>query len=494
MKKTILLSFSFVFLSVVGYSQTIKLDLTKSIEIATDSSLQAFRTKNMYMSSYWEYRTFKAGRLPSLTLRTTPIAYNRDIVKRYDSENNIDVYRQQQSLYTYGNLSISQNFDPTGGTFYIDSELGYMRNFGERTYSQFNTVPVRIGYSQSLFGFNGFKWDKKIEPMKYEKAKKKFLYSQEEISETVINSFFNLAMAQVQHDMEKENVATSDTLYYIGQERQKILSISQSELLTLKLNTVNARNNLKNREMNVKRAMFSLVSFLNMDKDVQIQLELPDRPKNITISVNEALAHAQINNPDFLEYQQELAEAEREVERTRKSSAFDASISASIGFNQVADNFSDAYRKPLQQDVVSVGLTIPLVDWGVKKGRANMAKNRMNETKISIQQKELSLEQDIIMTVNDFNIQQNLIKSAEEALEIASLAYETTKQRFIIGKADLSMLNLTLNNKNSAQQSYIGALRDYWLSYYKLRKLTLYDFIEGASLSMQLEKSYGFWD
>ena len=123
-----------------------------------------------------------------------------------------------------------------------------------------------------------------------------------------------------------------------------------------------------------------------------------------------------------------------------------------------------------------------------------MAKNRMNETKISIQQKELSLEQDIIMTVNDFNIQQNLIKSAEEALEIASLAYETTKQRFIIGKADLSMLNLTLNNKNSAQQSYIGALRDYWLSYYKLRRLTLYDFIEGASLSMQLEKSYGFWD
>ena len=51
-----------------------------------DSSLEAFRTKNMYLSGYWEYRTFKANRLPSLTLNMTPAQYNRDITKRYDSE------------------------------------------------------------------------------------------------------------------------------------------------------------------------------------------------------------------------------------------------------------------------------------------------------------------------------------------------------------------------------------------------------------------------
>lgn len=42
-------------------------------------------------------------------------------------------------------------------------------------------------------------------------------------------------MAQVEYDMAKENVATTDTLYRTGQERHKIAAISQADLLTLKL-------------------------------------------------------------------------------------------------------------------------------------------------------------------------------------------------------------------------------------------------------------------
>ena len=488
MKKRLLILFVSLGFVVSVASQTIKMDLVKSIEIAADSSLQAFRIKNLYMSSYWEHRSFKAGRLPSLTLRTTPMEYRRDFTKRYDSEKNIDLYRQQQSLYTYGNLSISQNFDLTGGTFFIDSELGYMRNFGDNSYSQYSSVPIRIGYYQSLFGFNSFKWEKKIEPLKYEKAKKQFLYSREEISESVIQYFFSLAMAQMEFDVAKENVASSDTLYTIGQERHKIASISQADLLTLKLDAVNARNTYRNSEINLKRAMFSFVSFLNMDKESIIELKLPDRPEEIEISASQALHYARLNNPDFLGHKQGILEAERDVEQTRKSSNFDASISFSLGFNQVADNFAGAYRRPLQQDVVSIGLTIPLLDWGVRKGRANMARNNLNVTKISLQQEEQKLEQDVIMTVSDFNIQQSLISSAQEALELSAMAYNVTKERFIIGKADLNSLTLSLNRKNTAQQNYITSLRDYWLSYYKLRKLTLYDFIKQEILTEQFDK------
>lgn len=464
------------------YSQ-MKLDLQQSIMLAKDSSLQAFRTQNLYLSSYWEYRSYKAGRLPSLTLKTTPIQYNRDFTKRYDYESNIDVYRKQQSLYSYGNLSISQNLDFTGGTFFIDSELGYMRNFGENTYSQFTTVPFRIGYSQSLFGFNSFKWERKIEPLKYEKAKRQYIYNSEEIAETVINYFFNLAMAQVEYDMALDNVASSDTLYKIGESRHDIAAISRADLLTLKLEAVNARNTLKNTEISLKRAMFNFVSYLNMDKETIVKLTLPDRPRDIDIDADDALRYAKENNPDFLSYKQEILEAEREVDRTRKSSTFDASIYASVGFNQVASNFTDSYHHPLQQDIVSIGLTIPIIDWGVRKGRANMAKNTLNVTKISVQQKILQMEQDVIMTVNDFNIQKDLIGSAEEALELANLAYESTRERFIIGKSDINSLTMALSRQKEARKNYISALQNYWLSYYKIRKMTLFDFEEQRMLS-----------
>jgi outer membrane protein TolC len=488
MKKVVLLILVIFFLSDVYAQSTKKFSLTESIEIAVDSSLQAFIAQNMYRSSYWSYRSFRAARLPSLNLQTNPLQYRRDFTKRYDSYENIDIYRQQQSLYSSGNLSIRQNFDLTGGTFYVDSELGYMRNFGENNYSQFTSVPVRIGYSQPLFGFNSFKWEKKIEPLKFERAKTQFLYSREEISEYAIQYFFALAMAQMEYDMAMNNVGSSDTLYRIGQERQKIASISNADLLTLKLDVVNARNTLKNAEITLKRAMFNFVSFLNIDKQTDVKLELPGRPANIIISLEQALKYAQSYNPDFMSYVQEMYEAEREVDRTMKSSNFDASFSVSVGFNQVAPNFADAYKNPLQQDVVSIGLNIPLMDWGVRKGRANMARNNLNVTKISIQQKEQKLEQDVLMTVNDFNIQQDLISSAEEALSLATMAYNVTKERFIIGKADLSSLTLSLNRQNSAQRNYISALRDYWLNYYKLRKLTLYDFINREVLADQFEK------
>lgn len=470
-----------------GLAQSLVLSLEKTIEMAADSSLEAFRNKNMYLSGYWQFRTYKAGRLPSLTLNLTPAEYYRDITRRYDSEQDIDVYRKQQSYYAGGGLRVEQNFDLLGGNFFMDSQLGYIRNFGDNSYSQINSVPIRIGYRQALIGYNAFRWERKLEPLKYEKAKKELLYNLENISEQATTHFFALAMAQAEFDLARENVASTDTLYRTGQQRHKIASISQADLLTLKLDAVNARNSLQNANIALKRAMFSLASYLNMDKNTQIQLHLPSRPQNRILSADDALVWARENNPRFLGLRQQILEAEQQVDKTRKEALFDASVSASIGFNQVADNFGDAYRKPLQQDVVSVSLSIPLVDWGIRRGKHNIARNNLSVTRISARQDEVSIEEDVIMTVGDFNIQQDLIGSAEEALDLANMAYTETKQRFMIGKADINSLTLSLNRQQEAQRNYISALQNYWLSYYKIRKLTLHDFETGVSLSSEFD-------
>ena len=467
--------------------RSLRLSLQHTIRMANDSSLSAFRYQNMYLSGYWEYRSYKAARLPSLTLNITPAPYYRYITQRYDSEQDLDVYREQQMYSANAGLSIEQNFDLLGGTFYIDTELDYMRNFGATKSTQFSTVPFRIGYSQNLLGYNAFRWDRKIEPLKYEKVKRQFIYNTEEVSEEAVNYFFSLAMAQAEYQLAADNVTTTDTLYAIGQQRQKIASISQADLLTLKLDKVNARNTLRNAEISLKRAMSALATFLNLDKNTRIELDLPSRPRAITVSADEALALAKENNPTYLEQRQNVLEAEQNVDKTRKESMFNASFNASVGFNQVANNLGAAYKNLLQQDLVSFSVSIPLVDWGVRKGKYNMAKNNLNVVKIAARQEEITLEEDVLMTVSDFNVQQELIASAEEALDLAELAYDETRKRFIIGKADISSLTLALNRQQEAQKNYITALQNYWLSYYKIRKLTLYDFDSGFSLSERFD-------
>lgn len=463
-------------------SDTLTLDLTRTVQLANDSSLSAFRAKNMYQSSYWEYRTFRANRLPSLTLHMTPLSYNHDFTRRYDSEQNIDVYRRQQSFYTYGNLAVQQNFDLTGGTFFIDSELGYLQNYGEMERSQFTSVPIRVGYRQNLLGYNSFRWEKQIAPLKFEKAQKEFISNLEQTAVTASSYFFDLAMAQAEYDLSKENLINSERLYRIGEEKHKIASIGQTDLLTLKLDRVNAENSLQNAEIQLNRAMFALASYLNMDKNTHIRISLPDYPKNMDISVDEALVHAKENNPRYLESKQNILELRQALDRTKKESMFNVGLSASVGFNQVAETFRNVYLHPLRQDIVALTLSVPLLDWGVRKGRYNMAKSNLNIAELTTQQNELRLEEDVIMTVGDFVVQRQLIKSAEEAMELAKLAYEQTQERFIIGKADINSLTLSTNRRQQAQRNYVSALKNFWQSYFKIRQLTLYDFEKGGPI------------
>ena len=473
-------------LSSAIYSQNekkpVELDLFECIEIASDSSLQAFIAQNYYKSGYWEYRSYKAERLPSLSLKMTPAQYNRNIVKRYDFQENVDVYRTQESLYSSGGLTLSQNFDLTGGTFFVDSELGYIKNYGDNSNKQFNTIPIRIGYSQALFGFNRFKWEKKIEPLKFEKVKKQFMYRQQEIAENTVQYFFNYAQAQKEYELATENLLSADSLYIIALERQKISAISEADVLTLKLDKINAQNALKNSGLTLKDTKFAFIIFLNLDKDSNYQLRLPESIDNISITTEGALSYAQNNNPDYLAYVQEILEAEREVDRNRKS-VFDANISASVGFNQVADNFAGAYRRPLQQDIVTVTLTIPILDWGVKRGRINMAKSNLGVARFSVQQRAQNLEQKLISAIDNFNNQKELIASAREVLSLANEAYQINKKRFVVGKADISTLTLSLNRYKEAQRNYIGSLKYYWVSYSKIKKLTLHDFEKQRDIS-----------
>ena len=173
---------------------------------------------------------------------------------------------------------------------------------------------------------------------------------------------------------------------------------------------------------------------------------------------------AHLYNPKYAELRQRRLESVQNLQYTKRSSAFNAQIDASIGFNQVADNFSDAYKKPLHQELVSVSVSIPLIDWCIRKGKVNKAKS------------------DLALAVNDFNIQGKLIKAAHEARDIASVAYQQIQRRFMIGKTDVNSLLLARSRQDDAQRNYITALRNYWTVYYHIQSLTLYNFEHDISL------------
>ena len=44
-------------------------------------------------------------------------------------------------------------------------------------------------------------------------------------------------------------------------------------------------------------------------------------------------------------------------------------------------------------------------------------------------------------------------------------------------------MTMALNRQQEAQKNWLISLQNYWLNYYKIRRLTLYDFESNMSLS-----------
>ncbi|MBO6762938.1 MAG: TolC family protein, partial [Roseivirga sp.] len=78
--------------------------------------------------------------------------------------------------------------------------------------------------------------------------------------------------------------------------------------------------------------------------------------------------------------------------------------------------------------------------------------------------------------VRNFDQIRNQIEIAEKRQAIALKGFEITNGRYLAGKVGILELNNARETKDSAVRNYVSALQQYWVAYYELRSLTLYDF------------------
>jgi len=133
-------------------------------------------------------------------------------------------------------------------------------------------------------------------------------------------------------------------------------------------------------------------------------------------------------------------------------------------------------------------LSIPLVDWGRRKGKLMMAESTREVASARIPQSRIDFEQNIFQSVMEFNLQAEQVRNAAKADTVAAKGFEVTFQRFLIGKVDVIKLNIARNDRESARKAYINAVKTYWSYYYRLRMLTLFDFVKNENLTAEYDK------
>ena len=485
-KKSLLLIATLLFPLLASSQNEHKIALNEAIALARIQSVDAAVALNELKTAYWEYRTFRADLLPEMNLSGELPNYN----KSYNA------YQQPDGSYTFvrnntfelsGEVSIDQNIWFTGGKLSLSSSLDYIKQLGKEGNKQFMSIPVNLKLTQPIFGVNNLKWSRRIEPVRYDEAKAKFISATEEVTIKTIAYFFDLLLAKEALGTAIQNQQNADRLYEVAQAKRQMGQISENELLQLKLSALKAKASVTEYESNLNAKMFQLRAFLGLSEMEVLEPVVPESMPDIKIEYNDVLNKALSRNSFAQNVIRRQLEADYEVAKA-KGDLRSIDLYASVGYTGWDQNFSAAYENLLDNQVIKVGVKIPILDWGKRRGKVKVAESNREVVTSRLRQEQMNFNQNIFLLVANFNNQATQLGIAGEADQIAQKRYKTSIETFLIGKINTLDLNDAQTSKDEARQKHIREMYYYWYYFYQIRSITLWDFVESAELEADFEE------
>jgi outer membrane protein TolC len=461
--------------------------LDVAISEARAHSVPALQAKAAFVSDYWAWRSYQASRLPSLSLYGTLGSFDRSLRLLQNYETGEMVYTSNYNMENSLGLRMRQNLPFTGGTLSLYTDLTRIDQFasgGKTWYAQ----PVTLSYSQPLFAYNQFKWDKLISPKEYERAKRTYLESMEDVTLKAVDRFFGVMEAQKLYDVSRTNYDNTTQMLRIARERLSLGSVTRDEYLQLELRQLSDSIAVNENHVALREARLQLNSLLGLDETRELEPVLEEELPSVLMDYGLVLDKASENASFPLDNAISLLNAESAIAQAKASRGITMQLNARFGLSKTAPELQGVYRDLLDQEVVGLTFTVPILDWGEGKGRVKKAEAAAEVVKAQVEQAENDRRISLYTAVGQFNNQRQLCDVSRRAAAIAQERYALVMERFRSGKASVTDLNTARTESDSAIQKYIRDISSFWSYYYTLRKLTLYDFLSGEDLTVDYDE------
>ncbi|MCM1450964.1 MAG: TolC family protein [Clostridium sp.] len=455
-------------------SDTLSLSLPQAILRARASSVDAEVAINKLKSSYWGFRSYRAELLPELSFNATIPGYYKQYSAYQQSDGSYSFVRNNY-LQARGELSLSQNVWLTGATVSVNSSVDFFRQLSDNPFNRYMSIPFAVTISQPIFGVNHVKWDRKIEPVRYEEAKAQFLSDTEDVAASAISYYFSLIMARENFNIAEQNLHNAERLYEVAKEKRAMGRISENDLLQMELNLLNARTDLTDCQSSLKSNMFKLRTFLDYGEGIEIIAEIPQEVPEVEIAYADALEKALANNQFAKQMLRLQLEADYEVAKA-KGNQREITLFAQLGYTGADQSLRGSYQGLKGNQVVEVGVSIPILDWGRRKGKVKVAESNRKLVESQVRRETLNFNQNLFILIERYSNQLHQLQRARRADEIAAKRYATNVETFLIGKISTLDLNDSRVKKDEARREYVNELYAFWNYYYQIRSLTLWDY------------------
>ncbi|NQZ75306.1 MAG: TolC family protein [Ekhidna sp.] len=460
-------------------SAQVQYSLDNIITLAQGQSPLAKQAETRKENRFWQYRLFRSNYNPQLALSGNLPAYSNQFIPVIQ-EDGSTAFRPVEQTNSSLNLGLFQEIAPTGGNISVNTRASQFQDLVIDD-TRWRSTIVDLTLNQPLFAFNRLKWDRKTEPIRYEESKRSYVEEMEFVSRSAVQRFFDYLDAQVNYQIAHFNLANNDTIYNIEQGRYNIGTASEDKLLQVELQLLRSKQDLAQAQLDLQTSRLALRTFIGLNEEQNFDLSLPEEIPVFPVEEKIALQYAKDNRSDFIAFERRRLEADAQVAQA-KGERFQMNLNASFGLNSAAPTFDQSYQDAQSQQFANLTLNIPIVNWGRNEARMKTALANKQLTDYVIAQEEQNFEQEIITQVRQLDVLQQQIEISKKSDEVAQKRYEVAQNRYLIGKIDITNLNIALTEKDNAKRSYINALRSYWIAYYDLRRLTLYDFAQNQLL------------
>ncbi|TPG64523.1 TolC family protein [Hymenobacter nivis] len=435
-------------------------------------------------TGYWAYRAYQANYRPQLGLTGVLPNFNHQITPVVQPDGTLAFKSVRNNNSTLG-VAVTQNIGLTGGQVVLGSQVQRVDNFNDST-KQYNNQPFTLGFTQPIGYFNPLRWARAVEPLRYRESQRQYAEDRETVAQRATELYFDVLVQQVNAAVAAQNARATAELLRVGQERYRLGRLSQSDLIQLELNLLNAQQAQTQAGLDAENAAVALAAYAGLpgpQAGAIAALAVPVPAPAPPVVPTDALAQARQHRAAPLAFQRRLLLAARDVAYARGTTGFQATLLANLGYVNQADRLSASYLSLQNQQQVSLAFSLPLVDWGRRHSLVRTAELNRDQEQRNVAQDEATFAQTVLAQARQLGPLGQQVGLAARADSLAQRRYAITRATYEAGRLSLTDLIIAQAAKDGARRGYILALRAGWVAHYRLRALTLYDFDRQVALS-----------
>lgn len=471
---SIFLLLLFLMINIVTAYPQKAMTLDEALRVAENNSPSMKRVRLNLIRSQENLNAQNAALKSQFSLSVNPISYSQN----REFNDLISEWNSTKTTESYGLFTISQPIVFTDAVVSLTDRFGYHDSYSEYTNKTTKGFSNRLSLNldQPLFTYNRTKLQLKELQLALENAQLNYAIQLLSLERTVAQAFYGVYQQQQQLEIAKEAYDNMQKSYEVTKNKEAAGLVAREEIFQAELNLASSKSDYENNMVSFENAKdeFKMLIGMSLYDDLSVipNIEVDTVHVDIAFAIDQGLA----NRMELRQSKINIETSQFDLIQTKALNEFKGNLSLSVGLFGDNEKFAKVYESPTDNESVSLGLSIPLWDWGERKSRIKATEANIESAQISFDEEQNDIILSIRKVYRNLSNLQNQINIARQNVTNAQLTYDLNLERYRNG--DLTGMDLSIyqNQLSQKQLTYTNSLISYKLELLNLKIQTLYDF------------------